>query len=282
MEFGILDDVIIFKNLDLKNPAVFSEKISKNTANTWQSNKDDKEKLKDTQQGKVAEGIVSDYLVEVLKIKYLSYDSFRSNNFEKHAPFDGLIITEKTSKEDIKEGINKINAEISKNRFGIISGKTRLHLEKKGIYTVEIKSTKVAQRHKRLGNSDKMTIDQIKNDDFLTYPKFLRKSSSVNNINDYMSYLKERKIIPNVTQGNDLEIIKGIELSYMNYFFIRIYLDYDENKAYLIGFITKSDFFVKMPTIKKMIKFGKSEEAIYFSLPLSSSRAIDNIGSLIK
>ena len=60
------------------------------------------------------------------------------------------------------------------------------------------------------------------------------------------------------------EVVKK-ELSENSDIFIRVYVD--DDGYYLIGFITKEDL-LKNPEIKKMIKPGKSQRALYFAKSL--------------
>ena len=77
-------------------------------------------------------------------VKYISYDTIRTDNFLKHAPFDGLLVDcNKVSKTILAEKFEKINKEIAESSYGVISTELRAELYDAGIYTVEIKSTKV-------------------------------------------------------------------------------------------------------------------------------------------
>ena len=67
--------------------------IVSHTANTWQANRGTAEKGRDTKQGKQAEQAVSLFFSKYhTSVKYISYDDIRTDNFLKHAPFDGVLV----------------------------------------------------------------------------------------------------------------------------------------------------------------------------------------------
>ena len=67
--------------------------IVSHTANTWQANRGTAEKGRDTKQGKQAEQAVSLFFAKnYSSVKYISYDTIRTDNFLKHAPFDGVLV----------------------------------------------------------------------------------------------------------------------------------------------------------------------------------------------
>lgn len=266
-------DVIVFKNVNfekLRNRRKV-EMISKHTRETWQPGRGNEERQRDTEQGKIAERCVECYLNNILKITYQSYDSFRGDKFIKHAPFDGLLFKE-YNKYLLKWAIELVNKEVEKSSTGSASPELRDKLIKKGVYTVEIKSTKVTERLKRNNNIEAI-IEAIKNnDDYLTYPHYCRSSTSIKDVNDYIKYSKQYD--KTLTLAN----LKEKELPWMEYFYIRVYIDYEERVVYLIGFITKDMFFINIPQVKKMFKLGKSERAIYFAKNIRKVNvAIDKI-----
>lgn len=67
------------------------ERIVTHTHNTWQHDRPVAEIRANTIQGKKAEIVIEKLLAENSAARYLSYDKLRNDNFEMHAPFDGLI-----------------------------------------------------------------------------------------------------------------------------------------------------------------------------------------------
>ena len=67
----------------------------------------------------------------------------------------------------------------------------------------------------------------------------------------------------------------------MDDFYIRVYMDEIHNKALILGFITKEDF-MKPPYIKKMPKFGKSENALYLAKNLTARKPLEDLITLIE
>lgn len=261
-------DTIVFCEVDFDR---IRERVYKNlnnivshTINTWQLHREEEEKYQDTYQGKIAEYFVEYFLNEQLKLKYIPYDIFRKDCFKKHAPFDGILVNNDLSELKLDKFINMINHEIFNNTSGQISVKLHNMLIKNGIYTVEIKSTKVTERHRIYGNTYEAIIDSIiNNDDYLEYPNYCRSSNSISNLKDYIKYLESK-----FKSKINLKKLKGLELPFMKFFYIRVYIDFEKNTVYLIGFITRDKFFENKPQIKKMIKKGKSENAIYFVKPI--------------
>ena len=262
-----------------------AEIISQNTANTWQPDRRSGEILANTEQGKIAENAVIKYIQEnSSNIVYLSYDEFRSDNFEKHAPFDGLIFNkEKVSETTKNTFIEKINAFISQNPYGKISSALRKEMEDNFIYTVEIKSTKVNdKKHNASGISSydkieevQLLINEILNDDFLTYPLYIRSGNM--SWFEYCEYAKTRILSFNELQGETLYVaVKNLELSCMATFYIRVYIDYKFSKILIMGFINKEEL-LNPPFIKKMVQPGKSEMALYFAKNLNNRKKIKDL-----
>ena len=139
MKIQIIGNAAILNFNDIEIENINLGNLVFNTANTWQTNRSFSEKQADTKLGKFAE----DAVITALKIIgvnfYHSYDSFRKDNFEYHAPFDGLLIKQLTN--DIIEKINdSVVADGPK-----ISAMTREYIRKKGGFTIEVKSTRLTQ-----------------------------------------------------------------------------------------------------------------------------------------
>lgn len=58
-------------------------------------------------------------------------------------------------------------------------------------------------------------------------------------------------------------------------------MDEIHNKALVLGFITKEDF-MESPYVKKMIRRGKSENALYLAKPLTARKPLEDLISLIE
>ena len=236
--------------------------IAKFTENTWQRNRSLAEKTKDTAQGKNAELAVIHYLQNNSDLHYIPYDDFRDDSFEKHAPFDGIMFRNSIDPGIVKTIIKKVNDEIKKSDHGEITASLRSYIYQNGVRTIEIKSTKVNDR--KTDSYGKTDVSLILEDDFLTYPFYCR--SGYYDTRGYIFYAKTRMGLRGYYDYDDLEkeVVKK-ELSENSDIFIRVYVD--DNGYYLIGFITK-DNLLKNPEIKKMIKPGKSQRALYFAKSL--------------
>jgi hypothetical protein len=273
-------DIIIIENInDYAKAGKKIETIIENTVNTWQETRTKISKESDTKLGKLAEDIFQAYVKQNIKhITYLSYDDIRTNNFKKHAPFDGLLFNnENINIDNLREIIKEINSEITANKWGKISDKLKLKCLKQHIFITEIKSTRITDRHK---NNGAVSLEALLKDDFLEYPKYLRKDSfnSINNYEDYIEFCKKYRNF-NCKSGNCLDDIKKEELLNMRHLYIRIYIDEKELVAYIIGCISNRTF-IKNSKIKKMPQRGKSEFALYLATSLKNGVNINKIDKI--
>jgi len=261
-----IEDTIVFEKIDLNIINQLGTKtIAKHTKNTWQPNRKPREIIQDTRQGKIAEYYVDYYLNKILKLNYLPYDYFRKDNFKKHAPFDGVLI-QNTDDTIINKFKNKINEEINNSRkAGTISKELHEQMIENHLYTVEIKSTNVANcklEFSSCSNEDeylkKIILFIKEKHDYLEYPHLCRSSNSISNINDYFNEFYKDKC-------TNINEIKKFEIPFMKYFYIRVYVDFKDKRVFIIGFIPRDKFFENGPMIKKMVRKNKSENAIYFA-----------------
>ncbi|HBA45623.1 hypothetical protein A2W67_00895 [Candidatus Nomurabacteria bacterium RIFCSPLOWO2_02_40_28] len=270
--------MIIINDITINNSGSF-KKIVENTANTWQLGRSNEEKASDTSLGKIAEKVFKEFIIQNFpNYKYLSYDEFRSNNFEKHAPFDGIIFVSNKDQSIVNKYIEQINYEVKNSDYGKISDGTKIGLESNGIYTVEIKSTRVAERHKRTGSSDQNISSIIMSDDFLEYPKYLRvdEFDKINNLMDYINFCKTYRSFNCLSNSECILKMRNEEQINMRFFYVRIYIDISTRKAYIVGYIDKN-FFSQNFTLKKMVQAGKSEKALYLSLPLNNAKELSTL-----
>ncbi len=286
-----LDNIVIYDNYERIDSGDVStvRTIASKTMNTWQSDRDEKEKLKNTLQGKKAEAVIKNHIISKTSYSYLSYDDFRDNQYEKHAPFDGLLFNKNTSSKTINPVIAMIRFEVSKNNYGLITPEARSIARKCGLYVVEVKSTRVSEKKRKVaekvrgkGNVESRLIEEIKNDDYLTYPHAIRHSNIRNSI-EYLSYLRNKGLIKSSKCDRDAyNEMKAYEIPHMSDLYFRVYLDTISRIAYIIGFITRHDFFsIYPPLIKKMVFPGKSEGAIYLALPIRKGRSISDLYSTL-
>lgn len=242
-------------------------KIVDNTNNTWQTNRSQKEKISDSKIGKQAEAVFEKFVnIENNQYFYLSYDDFRTDNFKNHAPFDGLYINKDTSIQQIESIKNKINNIMKKNKYGKLHNLDflRKDMRELGIFIVEIKSTRLKEDNKK---NDKINFNKIKHHDFLSYPKFLRKTENKEfNENDYAEICKRKGIndINMEEKNNTADIL------------VRIYIDEKKQEANLIGYITNKNF-ISNKVLKKMVQKNKSENALYWSVPIHKGTPISNL-----
>ena len=260
-----------------------SERIAHNTVNTWQGWRGEKEKLDNTRQGKIAESAISTFYQDK-DICYISYDEFRADGFEKHAPFDGLLYTPLcVSEKDFYMLLDEINDEIAQSGVGQISPQLREKLRAYNVFTVEIKSTRISIKkiqYSGFKSYDSFTdkqrlISEICKDDFLTYPKHTRTGDHT--WESYCAMVKLRN--PAFSRLNGLALLSAVrdmELEYMDDYYIRVYMDESNRKVLILGYITRFDM-MNPPIIKKMILPGKSNNALYLSQPLTKRTPIEEL-----
>lgn len=282
MNFYHILDTIVSTQAQIPIKKISEEKIAKNTFNTWQPGRDITEITLDTTQGKKAENVIQHFFSVYTQFTYLSYDDIRIDKFEKHAPFDGLIFNSNNVKgHEIKALVDVINTEIMSSIDGQISSGVRKKITLGGVYTVEIKSTKVnknkietAKTYQKQNQTDKYTsiISAIREDDYLAYPFWTRVGDM--NFDQYILFAGERLSL-DTSLGKTFTVNKIIEHEVENLsdVHIRVYLDDDKDLFYIMGYVIKKAFF-ENPIIKKMIKKGKSEQALYFSVSLKLGHSL--------
>jgi hypothetical protein len=272
-----IKNVKIIKNID---HYIFDNNIKTiidNTVETWQPKRSSVMKTNDTKLGKLAEEIVTGYIkLNIPNISYLSYDNFRTNNFKKHAPFDGLIFSNEIDINILKALTIEINQEITADDFGKISDKLKSKCLKNKVFLAEIKSTRVTSRHKK--SDGNVMIETILKDDFLEYPKFIRVdiNNDINSFSDYINFVKENRGFKCAREYSCEEDIKLEEKMNMRHIYIRVYIDEITNIAYIVGCISMKNF-VNTMILKKMKQFNKSELALYLSTPLKNGVDIDSL-----
>lgn len=243
--------------------------IAKSTHNTWQTNRTLESKISDTTIGKMCEKAILDYM-RSKKLHIVDYDDHRKDGYRNHAPVDFIICQNKSSARKVADLISKKSVERDSFRFSV---EERRFLVKEKAFLCEIKSTRITDRHRRNGCVDTNKI--ISQDDFLSYPLHIRKSSTINSLDDYVEYC----FINNKARNKE-ELMKKEKSNMLNLYF-RAYIDMDNDNVFIIGGIDRKNFITKS-YIKKMPQKNKSEKAIYIATKLSNGISIDRTTRLIK
>ena len=143
-------DIILYKNISCPSELLKQiEIIATHTKNTWQSNRSLDDIIRDTTIGKIAEYTLKEHIAKHSDYAILDYDDFRVDNYKKHAPLDCIIF--KKENPDLQLAINTINLDATNNSNGAMSDKTKNLLKNLKISTMEIKSTRITNRHKANG-----------------------------------------------------------------------------------------------------------------------------------
>lgn len=251
-------------------------KIASYTVNTWQQNRGEAETYDNTVQGKLAEYALEQYLERQTSIRYLSYDKFRSDNFKKHAPFDGLIFSAHQRKDVLDQCIEVINNEVYNNGAGQITERLRETLVEHGVFTIEIKSSQLRDKdykgvlhidHDRTDEDYKCIVENIRKWDYFVYPHYTRRSDQIASFYEYAEQVRRQAEYADL--GNQ-EFLKKLMLKeYRNAcdIYTRLYFDYKTDEIFIPGYILKLAFY-RNPHIGKM-PGGKSGMALYYMRSIS-------------
>jgi hypothetical protein len=275
----IKKDDIIVQDINFENDQNETNLIVQNTKNTWQKDRTLKEKNLDTKIGKIAESEFEKYVNNydtINSYQYISYDSFRNDNYKNHAPFDGLYLSKNIDEKSLNTIKNDINNALGTNKFGKLNTLKKIREEWKKnnlkIFIVEIKSTRLLEKNK---TDEDLNFNIIGKQDFLIYPSLKRQVNSdiYNHQNKYntQDYLNDSK---KITNKNENDILINEKFSTPD-LLIRVYIDEKENKSHIIGFINAKEF-NQQKKIKQMIT-KKSENAIYWTVPLKFGNPINKL-----
>ena len=262
------EDVVLLKDVVLSQEEMdICRKIAENTKNTWQPNRSETDKLRDTLLGKFAEKAIKVYLAENFPEgdnPYVAfYDDFRTDNFAYHNSVDFLF------SQDV-EALNEAQQYVSSNLMAVglkeksaeLSIDNIKHLKQQKVCVGEIKATRIHDRHIEGGA---VSLAHLLNDDFLAYPRCERKSFKIQNADDYLKEFSNPKF------GILAEDILAEEREKVADWYFRVYVqervDLGVCDAYIIGALP-GQVFVDKFNIKKMSQLGRSEWAIYMSVPL--------------
>ena len=234
------------------------ENIVGHTHNTWQHDRTVSETRKNTIQGKRAEIVIEHILTENSAARYLSYDKFRKDGFNRHAPFDGIIFNSTASKPVLCEAARRVNNDVSnsRNSSGAISAETREFLEDNGIFTVEIKSS-LLQEPRDYKNMAHKSKDQrteedynalcgyIKNFyDYFMYPHYCRDNTEITSFYEYTTYV--RKVNPEIAgRGSKAQFLQNLMREEFNNacdIYTRVFFDVLSDEIIIPGYIIKPVF----------------------------------------
>ncbi len=256
--FYKLDDSVIgFRRFDEltgmdTDPAV--SEIVKHTVNTWQANRTPDEILQNTVQGKIVEQMLEDLIAHHSdQIQYLPYDSFRNDNYEKHAPFDGLLFQKDNPM--LAQAQAKILQDVTASRYGAITNETLSWLAFQKIYTVEAKSSRVPDRcypetFPRGGNdwdAQNALIANLRELDLFFYPKYTRNlGRKIHDFAEYLAYVKAEHPELSVPEKSFREILLAEEAASKCHIYTRVFVDKRNTKnmlIYILGYALKGGFF---------------------------------------
>lgn len=277
------------------------EQIVSHTANTWQRGRGADETRRDTVQGKKAELALEGFLHRRSQIQYLSYDKFREDGYQKHAPFDGILFRRDTAPKLLEYLVGRINDDVAGSDKGQIGAALRKELAACGVYTMEIKSSSLKKRdyegvsalsgeEERVVEEDgtvfiyvrteeeyQQIVNNIKRWDFFVYPYYKRKSEEIQTFYDYAESVRANTPDRERQQSNWRFLHDLIVAEYDNAcdIYTRLYFDYETGEIYFPGYLKKGDFY-KKPRIAHM-PGGKSGQALYYMRSIADGRSFGEI-----
>lgn len=286
----LVDDFIIFpvpEDSALDNNEI--EQIVTHTHNTWQQNRPIEEIRANTKQGKKAEIVVEKFLEDNSRSRYLSYDKIRRDEFEKHAPFDGIIYSITVEREVLIAAIEHINEDVrtSAGDSGTITVSTREFMENNGIYTVEIKSSMLQDPRDYVRMQHKIKEERTEDDyrrlceyikgfyDYFVYPHFCRDNINIKTFYDYTVFIRrQRNYFPKDKQAFLYDLMKD-EYDNACDIYTRVFFDNISNEIIIPGYVIKTRFFEE-PRIRKMPS-PKSRNAIYYMYHMRLGKSLIEI-----
>ena len=290
MEIELFDHIVgaYYGELHIDDSVI--DQITENTAETWQPDRETNERGRNTEQGKIAEEIVEQFLSHFFanRISSKSYDEIRNDGFRKHAPFDFLIW--ESGATDVSPIELSIQNDITNtpNQFVRLSEYTRRLCKDRNVKIVEIKSTKIRDSLKRdsgfNGNYDDQVevlklVNEIKRcDDVFCYPHFKRSDTAINySIDDYCQYVKRQDESLANLNGEQLRrrVIDLEVIHQCSDIFIRVYLDQEAKRGFVIGWMQREKLLDYAVLFKKMVQRNKSERALYFAKKLTEVEGLD-------
>ena len=257
------------------------EHIVRHTHNTWEHDRPLSEIRKNTVQGKSAEFVLQRLMEEYSRLRYRSYDAIRNDGFRKHAPFDGVIFDARISEAVLDEAFRRIRADVdgSPGDSGTISVRTREFLRNSGIFTLEIKSSRLQDprdyrtmkrkvKGERSGEDYEALCAHIRSAyDYFVYPHYCRDHRGITNFYEYASYVKrQHPEFESCSAGPFLRRLMRTEWDNACDVYTRVFFDVLSDEILIPGYVTKDSFFQE-PRIRKM-PTPKSGNAIYYMYPI--------------
>ncbi|MDE6293281.1 MAG: hypothetical protein K2L88_01510 [Clostridiales bacterium] len=256
------------------------DNIAEHTVNTWQGDRSYAEKRADTELGKFAEDVIITALGKLNIDGYYSYDSFRSDNFKLHAPFDGVLTNNFSQRlvDLVNNGVQNEGSGLSIN--------TREAIRELNAHTVEIKSTRLAQKYKDkagfIGYNNERSVERLIGSlmgyDFLNYPYYKRSGDMT--YDEYCMFVDANYLHTGLGLEELRADIREEELLRSTDIFVRLFMDSVEQKAIIMGWIDRYKFLTP-PETQKLPLPGKSERALYFVKALRRGYSLDKLKELI-
>jgi hypothetical protein len=239
-----------------------AHRIARRHANTWQKGRRAFEKASDILVGKVGER-AWEYTLDNLFVTYVPWDEIRTDNFTEHAPLDGFMARCEAAhllKSPSFLEFVRNNGEGARFVPGALD-----RLARAGIYGYEVKSTRVADRHRKEG---RIHAKKLLDDRFLMYPA-IRQGTLTPSLRSELLHTESRKQVaqrvpPVLVQVHVDDL--GADAGW---------------KVYVAGYIHTARFLGSEEIdLRTLYKEGKSEQAIYYALPLRKGSPVSRLAAL--
>lgn len=282
----LICDIPADEQLDMR----LIDRIVEHTKNTWEHERPPEEKRRNTIQGKKAELVVEHILQIYSNYAYISYDTFRADGFEKHAPFDGIMFIKNTPQHILYEAIGYISRDVMdcSGEDGNITIETRKWLETHGFFTVEIKSSQLKEPRDYRGMTNIAKIYRRHNDyaclcshirdfyDYFVYPHYCRDNLQIQDFYSYTEFVRDKHLLEDQDQASVfLSNLMRCEYENASLVYTRVFFDNISGEIIVPGYILKNRFFEE-PRIQKMPS-EKSQNAIYYMYHMKNGKSFTQI-----
>jgi hypothetical protein len=236
-------------------------RIAGDHADTWQKSRTTNEKVNDILIGKVGERAI-EYYLRSRGIGWVGWDNLRADGFREHAPLDGFFARADMAayirSQQFADGARR-NQQNTSFPPGILDKWLEV-----GVCGYEVKCSRVCERHLTNGQVDH---NKLLGDRFLQYPR--KRAGALT------SDLKAELLMP----GNRKQASERTP----PYLFQTHAQELGAGqgwRVYMSGYILSSHFYwADDLAVTRLTKLGKSEQAIYYALPLRKGKPLSTLSA---
>ncbi len=255
------EDII---DIDLPDDAGLRALVNGSAAyymDSWQANREPSEKVSDIITGKVGER-GTEQVFPTLSVAHISYDDVRKDNFMESALLDGFVAG------------TELSDYIRSERFA--AGLWEKYESRRipdalkrcaecGIFAYEVKSTRISNRHLANGKVDR---SRLLEDNFMIYP-------------GVRAGVLTDKVRADLLQPESRQRIARHKPPYLFQAFVEDLGTGRGWRVYVTGYMLTSSFLVDADLdVRRLYKAGKSEQAIYYTLPIWKGNPLSTLATI--